>query len=211
LMLPQGVEIIALPSYATARVRRLWVAPSQLYFPALEKLNERFKWDYIIAPPKRFAAIVREMAQRVAHISDTPTGQDRVFLARKHFLRRKLVNYPEIEVAATTRNFAIVYPEDLSFAEQVRLLRHARFVAGPDGSALLLAHFCQAGTKICHLCHPFTVGLPHQTGTLSEIGIDITVLTGPYCGIDDEYPDQSDYMIDAAAFGKFLDEHLDGE
>jgi capsular polysaccharide biosynthesis protein len=210
LMLP-GRKIIVLPAYATARVRRLWVASSQLYFPVLEKLNERFRWDYIVAPPRRFAEIVREMARRVAHISEKPTGQDRVFLARKPFLCRKLVNHLEIEIAAKSRDFVIVYPEDLSFAEQVRLMRHARFVAGPDGSALLLAHFSQAGTKICHLCHPFTVGLPHQTGTLSEIGIDVTVLTGPYSGIDEEYPDQSNYMIDAVAFGEFLDKQLGGE
>jgi hypothetical protein len=64
------------------------------------------------------------------------------------------------------------------------------------------------GARICHLCHPYTVALPLQTGVFGATGIDITVLTGPYSSVHDEYPEQSDYTIDAAVFASFLDEWL---
>ena len=51
MMLPEGVEIIELPPFTTARVRRLWCAPSLMYMPLHEKANGRFKWDYLAAPP----------------------------------------------------------------------------------------------------------------------------------------------------------------
>jgi hypothetical protein len=148
LMLSPGTEIIDLEPFAAARVRCLWCASSPSYMPVLEKINERFRWEYIAGPPQRFAAIAREMAGRVAAAVATPTGSERIFLARKPHLLRKLVNTLEIEAAAAARGFAIVYPEDLGFAEQIRLLRHARFIAGPDGSALLLALFSQPGAAV---------------------------------------------------------------
>jgi hypothetical protein len=119
------------------------------------------------------------------------------------------VNVAAIEAAARERGFSIVYPEDLDFAEQVRLVRQARFITGPDGSAIyFLSWFAQPGTKLCSLTHDHTIGLPVLTGLLSAVGIDVTILTGPRVQIDPEYPDFADYTIDEAGFCEFLDQWL---
>jgi hypothetical protein len=44
---------------------------------------------------------------------------------------------------------------------------------------------------------------------LDEIGIDVTVLTGPYVRFDKEYPEQSDYRIDPVQFRDLLGGWLD--
>src|SRR5205085_11989551 len=111
---------IALPPFATARVGRLWCASSQMYTGVLAKINDRHRWEYFLPSPARFAGIIGEMVRRVEARTAIPTGQDRIFLARKGSLRRQLVNNAAIEAAAGARGFVVIYPEELDFAEQIR-------------------------------------------------------------------------------------------
>lgn len=210
-MLPEGVDIIELPAFTTARVRRLWCAPGLMYWGLLEKINERFKWDYVALPPARFAPVIHEMVRRVDRVLSPASGSERVFLARKPGLHHDLANAAAIEAAAKARGFSLVYPEALDFAEQVRLLRRARFVVAPLGSAPLLLCFATPGTKLCVLSHPYTVEIMvDRTGILSEVGICITVLTGPFVQINVNTPHLSDYEIDETGFSGFLDRWLEG-
>lgn len=210
LMRPEGIEIIELPPFVTARVRRLWCAPSLMYMPLHEKENERFKWDYLAAPPARLAAVIHEMARRVERACPPAGVGDRVFLARKPFRLHKLLNTDEVEKAARERGFSIVYPEDFDFAEQAALLRQAHFVLGPDGSAInFLSWFARPGTKLCNLAHDYTIGLPVLTGSLSAIGLDVTVITGSRVRFSPEHPDFADYTVDEGVFRRFLDHWLD--
>ena len=109
-------------------MRRLWWAPGQSYMPFHQVLNERFVWDYVMSSPAHFLPIEDEMGRRVDLVLGPKRGPSRVFLARKDFRHRKLVNRSEIEAIAKEHGFAIAYPEELDFAEQARLLRGARHV-----------------------------------------------------------------------------------
>lgn len=211
LMSPSDTRLIELAPCRTARVKRLWWTPTQMHMPLLERMNEHFKWDYLASPPARFVPIIREMIRRVEPALSAERGCERVFLARKPSVHRKLVNYRVIEAVAQARGFHVVHPEDLDFAEQVRLLRDARFVAGPEGSAFFLAFFARPGTHLCVLDHPHTAGLPLLTGLLSEIGVQPVVFTGPFARIHEEWPHLSDYEIDEVAFCQFLDRWLRGD
>ncbi len=183
-----------------------------MYMPLHEKDNGRFKWDYLAAPPQRFATVIHEMARRVDQACPTAPGRERLFLARKPFRLHKLINHRAIETVAEARGFHVVHPEDLDFAEQACLLRRARFVVGPDGSAVnFLTWFAQPGTRLLSLSHDYTIGLPVLTALLSAIGIDVTVLCGRRLRFVDDYPEFADYTIDETAFLGFLDRWLDGE
>lgn len=204
LMLPEGVAIVELPAFAPARVRRLWCAPSQMYMPVLRERSRQFRWDSLAAPPERYAAIIDQMVRRIDRFSPAPAGTGKLFLARRDFRHRRLYNEPAIEVAAAERGFRVVDPEELDFAEQIGLVRAARFIIAADGPALFLALFARPGTKLCVLSHPDTAGLTVLTGALGERGIDITVLTGPYIRIGDEHRDGSLYQIDEDELRAFL-------
>jgi glycosyltransferase involved in cell wall biosynthesis len=209
LMLPEGTAVVELPAFGAARVRRLWCAPSLMHMPLHEKDNGRFQWDYVAAPPERFAAVIREMVRRADRVSPPTSDCERLFLARKPGMHHPLVNAAAIEAIARERGFVIVYPEDHDFAEQVSLLRQARFVLGPDGSAInFLSWFARPGTRLCNLTHDYTVGLTALTGLLSAAGIEVTVFAGRRREIRDEYPEFVDYDIDAAAFEAFLDQWI---
>ena len=205
LMLPAGVDIVALPPFAVARVRRLWCTPSQMVMPLPRKRDVHRKWDCEAASPERLAALVREMVRRAEPVAMVPTGQERVYLAHKPISSGGPVNSAEIRAAAASRGFAVLDPAELDFSEQVRLLRHARLVIGQHSSALPLALFARPGTRLCYLSDPDVSELALRTAVLEQIGVRVTVLTGPYARVGERHAETSDYRIDPAAFGRFLD------
>jgi capsular polysaccharide biosynthesis protein len=128
-----------------------------------------------------------------------------VFLARKPERHRKMRNSPEIETMLHARGFETVYPEDLDFDAQVRMMRGAEWVVGPEGSAMFLAFFARPGTRICILNHPFTLGMTVLTSLLEELQLDVCMFTGPALTENKALPHFIDYCIDAEALGRFLD------
>jgi len=207
LMLPRGIQIIELAPFETALVHRLWCASSQMHLPVLGKLNERARWDNLASPPSRFSSIMREMIKRAepAMLPPAAGGSDMIFLARQKQAARKMVNREEIEAAAEARGFRIVCSENLSFLEQISLVRNARIVVGPEGSGMTLLFFAKPGTQVLILQHQYTAGIPLMTGLLREKKIDAIVMTGPYVRIDEHYAHHSDYEIDSLTFGRFLE------
>jgi capsular polysaccharide biosynthesis protein len=210
LMLAGSLPIVEIPPFASVLVERLWFAPNLFYMPLHERRSEDFTWDHMVPPPVRFAPIIDEMSRRADRALGTACGPQRVFLARKDFRHRKLVNRAAIEGIATQHGFVVVYPEDLDFGEQVRLLRSARFVVAPEGSALFLGFFAKPGLRLCILNHTATEALAIYNGLLSAKQVDITVLTGPVVKKHYELAQYSDYCIDELSFHRFLGSWLVG-
>jgi capsular polysaccharide biosynthesis protein len=77
----------------------------------------------------------------------------RLFVSRARS-RRPLANEDELLPVLEERGFEVVYPEELSFAEQIRLFARAEAVAGLNGTGMLNELFCPPGTAIVELLHP---------------------------------------------------------
>lgn len=209
LLYGPDVQLVEIPAFKAVSVKKLWLAPTLMYMPLHERRNERFRWDDVAAPAERVSRVNEEM-RRLAAISlgtsSHPSG--RVFLARKAFRHRKLLNTTRIEELAQAGGFSLAYPEDLSFAEQVDLLRTARFVIAPEGSALFLTFFSPPGAKVCVLSHPLTDVLADFNALLTPVGVDLCAFTGAIHRLNASTPHDSDYEIDAAAFSAFLENWL---
>ena len=210
LMLPVPAEIVEVPAFQTVEVARLWSASSFGYMPFHQKFTERFKWDYLMASPERFVPIGTEMCRRADLVLGPLRGSSRVFLARKEFRHRKLANHAAIEAVAKAHGFAIVYPEELDFVEQVRLVRDAGFIMAPEGSALFLCYFLREGAKLCILNHQNTAGLVGYNGGGDAEDGGVTIITGPQVGEESGSPQDVDYTIDVDVFRRFLDDWLPG-
>jgi len=206
VMLIPDTEIIEVPAFRGVEVKRLWQAPSISYMPFHQKLNEKWKWDYNACSPERSLLVEDEMVRRVNLLLGPGAGPSRVFLARKAFRHRKMTNHREIEAIAAAHGFVISYPEDLDFVSQAKLLRDARFVLGPEGSAFFLCSFVGRGAKICILNHQETEGLVLYNGVFDLKEIHLTVITGPDTGDHHRRQQDKNYTIDAEAFRRFLDE-----
>jgi capsular polysaccharide biosynthesis protein len=204
LLFADEVEIVEVPAFRAVHVQRLWVAPSLMYMALHEKRNERFTWEATAASPEQFGHAVAEMRRRTDAALVAAVTTKRVFLARKALRHRKLVNRDEIESMAARVGFTIAYPEDLSFAEQLALVRGADRILAPEGSAIFLAFFAPMAAKLCVLTHPLTDVVAEYNGLLAVHGIEVCGLSGPFVRHNEEVPHDSDYEIPPDTFSRFL-------
>jgi len=207
LFVPGDARIIEVEPGRTLAIGRAWLASALSYVPSyyLPQGDEAFECPhYECAPPERFAVALAAMRACAAR---TPaTGKARVYLARRSNGRHDLVNADEVEAALAARGFVTVHPEDLDFAEQIRLVQHADYLVGAEGAALYLAFFAHPGAKVADLCQNRVFGDSIAlTAILASIDVDVTLVTGEIAGRPEfGYPIFAHFRLDVPAFEQFL-------
>lgn len=91
-----------------------------------------------------------EKISRTTTFNEKPSGwigNNRVYFSR-FYQQVRAENENEVESIFVDHGFDIVYPEKLSFIEQVRIASNAQVIAGCDGSALHLSIFARGATII---------------------------------------------------------------
>jgi capsular polysaccharide biosynthesis protein len=196
-------EVLSLDHLASCRVRKLWCAPNPMYRP-FSPANWSDAWQRMLPDPENFAHAIQALKSTVESALAEPTGVDRIFLARRPHRKKRLVNHDRIAEIAAGSGFRTVYPEDLPFAEQLRLVHHARYLIAPDGSNGLLCYFVSPGASVCFLNHGHTRPLVELNGQMASMGANFTIVTGPVAGEPGEEPFWNDYRIDEKVFESFL-------
>jgi len=87
---------------------------------------------------------------------DEPVGAtpERIFVSRGSGARhRSCRNTPAVEEFFQSRGYTVVYPEDLTLAEQVATFRRARVVAGFGGSAMFNLMYAERVEAVVLLSH----------------------------------------------------------
>lgn len=77
----------------------------------------------------------------------------RLFVSRARS-RRPLANESELLPVLSNFGFDVVFPEELSFADQIRLFARAEAVVGLNGTGMLNELFCPLGAAIVEFLHP---------------------------------------------------------
>jgi capsular polysaccharide biosynthesis protein len=95
-------------------------------------------------------------------------GARRVYVSRRLWSKRQTSNEDEVELEFSRHGFRLSYPEQMSFAEQVNLVRHADVLAGMSGSALHLSGFMHAGARVYALS---SRGMPALNAITRALGI----------------------------------------
>lgn len=73
-------------------------------------------------------------------------GERKIYISRKNCDSSRLVNEAEMIPLFKEAGFEIVYPEYLSFEEQVRMFSSAKCIVGVTGAALTNILYCRQGT-----------------------------------------------------------------
>lgn len=206
LFLPERTATISIPHLSPVKVRRLWVASNPMFMGFYPTTWDQTAWEASATHPGNFARLYQELGRCLERQGLPDPGRPRVYVARKGSRRKKLLhNHTEIEDMAASAGFHRIHPEDLSFAEQVAHAIHATHLLGPEGSGMMLGFFAQPGTRMAVLSSPHTYPLADLQGIQLGLGVDYTVVTGPFVGEQD--PDWlfwTDYRIHSGVFSAFL-------
>lgn len=89
---------------------------------------------------------------RLRSLPGDPADARRIYVSRRlnahRPLRRPLLNEATIEREAQRMGFRVVFPESLSFRQQIGLFAGADFIVGPSGSGMLNSLFSAPDAKV---------------------------------------------------------------
>jgi tetratricopeptide (TPR) repeat protein len=130
----------------------------------------------------------------------------RLFLSRRSFSSRQLVNEVELENFLHDIGFITIYPETMSFSEQVDVFQSASIVVGSCSSALTNAIFCNSGARIVALINDcLDFNFRGYSSFIEAGGAEIIFVRGvslPDQGAVHRY--HKSYTISAEAFTKAI-------
>lgn len=140
-----------------------------------------------------------------------PSGPTRLFLARGN--DRRPYNQDELLSIAEAHGFEAVYPELLSFREQVALFAGAQFIMGPSGAAFANSLFCTPGCRLLSWLVPQYSGFCSYSNIAGTVGTELRYLFGqhttPIHSTFDAF--RATYTIDVAEFETALDRMLNAD
>ena len=173
----RGRPIIKLPPRAV-EFGLLGLAPVPAFFP-FEMKPGRQVYD-TVWPADILADLRNLILQRAAERGALSgrTGR-RLFISRKAFAQRQLVNEIEIAEALRPYGFEVITPETITFLEQVDAFHAAEIIVGSSSSALTNGLFCRPGCRILGLIHA-NLGFNFRgyTSFIEACGSQITFLRG---------------------------------
>ena len=136
----------------------------------------------------------------VAHLHDYGVGQtectsciERIFVSRKSG-SRKILNEIEVNEVLSDYGFQTIYPEELTFSEQVSIFHNAKIVVGTKGAAITNIIFCRSGVFLLILS-PSDFPDPFFWDLVSTRGINYGEIFCRTCG-DDQHSAHVDFVVD---------------
>jgi len=174
-----GVEnrLLALPD-GVVRLANIWMAPRGLI-----RIDE---------PRGRTADRILRLGDRVP--DGAMPGPRSIYVSREGARHRRLRNEQEVQALVAARGFAVVQPETLPVADQVRLFRGAEIVLGVHGSALANAAFMRPGGALLEVA-PSRQATPPvlHNGVFASlagiVGLRYGLLSAPSASVDEETHD----------------------
>lgn len=102
----------------------------------------------------RFRPELVRLVPEALGVSDAPAGSRRIFISRAGAERRRLLNEDELWPVLNAHGFERIRMEDLTFSQQVDLMRQTAVLCAPHGAGLTNMMFCPPGTHIVEMADP---------------------------------------------------------
>lgn len=126
----------------------------------------------------------------------------RIFISREKSRGRRITNEAGLWLVLERHGFEKVFMEDLSFPEQVRMMRETHILLAPHGAGLTNMLFCPAGSHVVEMADP---GFPNPNfyNLASGLGLHYWLLHEQAGEAD--HPLDRDLTVDIAAVGAVLE------
>lgn len=189
-------DILRIPSGKPIRFGELGIVPVPAFFP-FDIISGKNAYD-TIWPSDIFSELKSKIISAVdmrRPVSDR--RRRRLFISRKSFSSRQLLNENEISAYLETIGFETIYPEQMTFVEQVLTFRDAEIVVGSCNSALSNCLFCDSDCLVIGLIHGLqTFNFGGYSSFLKAGGVDILFVQGRGNFNDDIHPFHASYSVD---------------
>jgi capsular polysaccharide biosynthesis protein len=182
-------RIVQIAAGEALRVGELVVGSPSVFFPVHLTLDHE-------VPPENQGGLplggLRYIQERVLR-NLPPTGEAdrRVYLSRRSSTWRRLLNEDEVSEVLAAMGFEILFPEEMTIEEQVRMYQGARVVVAPNGSALLNAIFAPKDVTLIVLSQRGLFNWGTYYGVMRDMGYDLTFL----CADDETDEKHESYAI----------------
>lgn len=114
--------------------------------------------EAVLPPEQGFPDVVDprvlEIRDWITDQVDAWTDREQIYLSRRDSLKAMVADEAEMEAALAARGFVIIRPETLTVRELVGVIRGARIVVGPSGTALANVLFTARETKVIEIRPP---------------------------------------------------------
>lgn len=170
---------------------------STLYYPT--PISEH----PVVKSPIALDFLARRALETVGLDQAAQGGGRRVFVDRSVAHGRSLINGDAVRSLMASHGFAIINPEGMSFAEQVRLFAGASIVVGQMGAAMTNTLFCRPTTTTLYLAPAGWIE-PFYFDLAMTRGHEYQVLYGPVVN-PEVPPHQSDFSVSIQALAAWLE------
>lgn len=184
-----------------ASLRMLGVAPER--FARYDESRPLHVKKLTIVQTDRFRPeLLRTVRAEMAPPLPKSDRTRRIYVSRARARFRNLMNEEELMPMLTARGFERVFLEDLDFAAQVDLMRHAEAVVAPHGAGLTNVMFCAEGTHVVEIASP-NFPNPNFYAVSAAMGHPYYLIAAQEHG--DVEPLKRDLTLDPARLEKVLD------
>tara|TARA_R100000306_G_scaffold54193_2_gene51230 strand:+ start:12044 stop:13249 length:1206 start_codon:yes stop_codon:yes gene_type:complete len=204
LLREQGLlgELI-LPPERTASLdgslRMLGLNPDD--FQTYDPSRPLFVEELTILGTDRFRPELLQMIPEAFGVNEGAPPKRKVFISRLQATRRRLVNEDEVWAVLEPLGFERVLMENLSFEDQVNLMRETAVLAAPHGAGLTNMVFCQKGTDIVEIAD-LSFPNPNFYAVAAAMGHRYWLI--PATSIGDMHPLEKDLKVDPALVSSTL-------
>lgn len=136
--------------------------------------------------------LLRPVREAVAASVEADAPTRRIYISRSRARFRRLLNEEEIWPLFENEGFERVYMEEMSFHEQVRMMRETNVLAAPHGAGLTNMMFCPEGAHVVEIA---CLGFPNPNfyAVASAMGHDYSIVSADASG--DVPPLEQDLVV----------------
>ena len=198
--------IMVLAPAESVRVEILWAFSKIAYWPGGEQSGDSISPESELSDTQALARLLEKLHQKLDSITPPVDQPRRIYLKRKDSQKRRLANRQDVENWFSQQGFTLLDFDELSFLEQLRYLRGAEYIIGPDGAAFYGLVFARSGTRIGMLSQPITEGYAWWNQMFNELGQKLLLLPGTLYQLNPYYACQSDTIVDIGLLSAFLEQ-----
>ncbi len=190
------------------RVKRLWTCAMFAYIPLWPLAGVAYPPRTMVMDADAFVARIARMGPALQRLHEG-RGTRRLYLQRGASQHRGMVNKTEVDAWFAANGFEMVDFGAHAYEDQLRLVREAAIIVGPNGAALINSLFAGPGTGIGIMDNTFLDDNEWYAAVSGHLGQRLSFLVGDVVDADPLYEFNANYRIDLDLLPAFV-AHLEG-